>query len=127
MLIGGRLARLALSGRKEACRVRKGKYPGGTSGTHGRRTAPSPRGGLASRQADGGLQGHDCPRRPPQRKDARYNLLGERGSHARLRGGGQPHARRVGGGWWGHDSQRGEIRSRVLRGRELEALIKLFR
>src|SRR5215212_8361158 len=77
--------------------------------------------------ARGDYDGPFLPRSQSTQHTSRDNLLGKRASHARLRGGGQPHARRVGGGWWGHDSQRGEIRSRVLRGRELEALIKLFR
>src|ERR671910_2678462 len=54
--LGGRRAR------KEACRVREGEYLRGTPRAYGPKLAPGPRGGVASRQADRGLQGHDRPR-----------------------------------------------------------------
>src|SRR5215204_1478651 len=42
-------------------RVREGEYLRGTPRAHGRKLAPGKGGGVASRQADGGLQGHDRP------------------------------------------------------------------
>src|SRR5918998_3826623 len=43
-------------------RVREGEYLRGTPRAHGRKPTSGQRGGVASRQADGGLQGHDRPR-----------------------------------------------------------------
>src|SRR5215204_3031715 len=43
--------------REEACCVREGEHLRGTPRAHGRKPTPGPRGGVASRQADGGFKG----------------------------------------------------------------------